>query len=197
VLLLAHVIGPALGVAMHHLARWNPVSDGVAAAAVLSSAALWWYTRQPWCCPTKAMNVALLYEVFIAACIAFTNNWIPPARLEGLSWICVVLLVFPAILPNQPGRVLGVSLVAASMDPLAYWVAGLRGLAVPSAAEVLWLHAPNYICAVLAVVPARVYLRLGRQVSRARELGSYRLVERIGTGGMGEVWRATRVPAAP
>jgi serine/threonine-protein kinase len=76
------------------------------------------------------------------------------------------------------------------MDPIGALIAYLRGVPVPPAVEVIVQYWPNFAAALLAVVPAQVLERLSRQVQRAREAGSYELVEALGRGGMGEVWRA-------
>ena len=54
----------------------------------------------------------------------------------------------------------------------------------------LSLFMPPFVCAAISVFVAMVVHRLGTELGRARRLGSYELVDRLGAGGMGEVGRA-------
>jgi serine/threonine-protein kinase len=138
-------------------------------------------------------EVGLAYMISMALAIALFNSWVmsPPATLDvEVSWIAVVILIYSMIAPVRPRTMLLASIAAASMDPLGVWLAHLRGLPVLSVGNTFIQFWPNYACAIVATLPAHVLQRLGRQLRKAREMGSYRLIELLGHGGMGEVWRA-------
>jgi len=141
----------------------------------------------------RKTDVGLLYVVLNAAAVALLNTLTGLAAVSsgrGLSWNTVVILVAAMILPATPRRMLAASLVAAAMDPLASWIAHVRGASGESLATTLVFYAPNFACALVATLPSHVLHRIGRRLRRAQEMGSYELVELLGRGGMGEVWRA-------
>ena len=171
----------------------------IAGVGVVASIALVFAARRLHHKPLLLSNIGLGYLVLSAAFIGLLNQWQPLLMPGNLSWICIIILVYPSIAPNPVRKTLFVSLVAASMDPAALGLTVLRlGEVQASSAEILQSFLPNYICAALAVVPAHIIARLGRQVSKARALGSYQLGEVLGQGGMGEVHLAThRMLARP
>ena len=144
--------------------------------------------------PALLMDVGLGYMVVTAALVGMWSQWDALMYRTGptVSWICVLVLVYPTIAPNTPRKILTAGLLAASMDPLGLaFSTQVRGMPLAASGfEIFWAFLPNYICAFLAVLPARIIERLGRQVRKAREMGAYQLVSLIGKGGMGEVYRA-------
>jgi eukaryotic-like serine/threonine-protein kinase len=143
--------------------------------------------------PARKMDVGLGYMVLNAVGIALLNTWGMLGQdrpLIQLSWIVVLVLIYSMIAPTSPGKMFAASVISATMDPLAVWAQHLAGVDVPSVAMTIVMFLPNYVCAVVAVLPARLFQRMGRRIQRAEELGSYQLTELLGQGGMGEVWRA-------
>ncbi len=142
--------------------------------------------------PRLLMDVGAGYLVFQCLLISLLGQWIPVPLVPRVSWVSIAILVYPAIVPSPPRKTLLVSLLAASTEPLAVALNMLRGVEFPaSPLYFIWTSLPNYISAFLSVIPVKIIHRLGHQVRQARELGSYRLEEPLGKGGMGEVFRAT------
>ena len=172
---------------------WNWRTIPVEFTAALVSLALGYVFKETALRPAIKINLGLAFMLLNAVGIASLNAWgsTPPQPGEiHVSWIAVLILVYSMIAPASPRRMLLASLGAAMMDPLAFSISGLAGLPTPPPVVVFVMTWPSVACAFVAMVPSRVLQRIGRRLHEAQELGSYHLVEPLGTGGMGEVWRA-------
>jgi serine/threonine-protein kinase len=180
----AHLLPEELG-AVHVLVIAGGLALSVAVLLVARSGRLE---------PERLLDLGLVYMVLMAMLVAAvqTAETVRGAGQNGLhvSWVCIWILLYPAIVPNTPRKILIASLLAAVMDPLAINAFALAEYGRTAPAVIWLLYVPSYVCAFLAVLPARIVVRLREKVEQARELGSYHLEKMLGRGGMGEVWRA-------
>ena len=188
------------GIAMDTLVRPLTLSVPIPLVTVVieilsmaMSVAMFLYVRSSPHCHARKADAGLRFFVLNAAAVALLNTSIGRAAVSGgrgLSWNTVVILIAAMVLPATPAKMLVAAVIAAATDPIAVWIAELRGGMELTVAHTAVLFMPNFACAVVATLPSRALQRIGRRLKQAQEMGSYQLVELLGRGGMGEVWRA-------
>ena len=162
-------------------------------AAAAASAGLWWVARSRHVSASRLHTLGLAYEVmisFVIATITFWQYFLVNGMLPNLTWVPVVVVLFPLIMPGPPGRMLAAAVAAGAMSPLALFLLDVTGKITTAPDAYFQVTVHSAFAVGFAYSGAKLVYGLGREVTAARELGSYHLVERLGQGGMGEVWRA-------
>jgi tRNA A-37 threonylcarbamoyl transferase component Bud32 len=139
------------------------------------------------------LRIALVVQVVLSAMISIAVTWSDYLRTghgSSLTWVVPIIILFPLLVPVAPRTTLWVSILCALTIPGGLWLLAARGAIEASASDYWHAFSNGGVAVTIATVAARTVRSAHQQAAAARTVGSYELLERLGLGGMGEVWKA-------
>ncbi|MFN2633204.1 MAG: serine/threonine-protein kinase [Thermoanaerobaculia bacterium] len=176
----------------------HPGSSGVlwligVAGAIGASLVMAWIAGREMLDSEKLLDAALVYEVVMGFFLAVNIHSTPMAAgiPRGWSAVAVWALAYPLIVPATRGKVILATVATAAMDPVGLLAQVAAGNPPPHGPAVWFMFLPTAVAATVAIVVSGIVYKVNVEAERGHEMGSYHLEELLGSGGMGEVWKAS------
>ena len=99
------------------LKLWAPRQTILTLVGLVVSLGMAWIAKHFRHRPELVLDWGLGFEVFNALLVSLITEWYPRHDPQAVSWVCVTIVLWPAIAPSSPRKTLVAALAAATTIP--------------------------------------------------------------------------------